>query len=85
VSEDAGRGLGQRVWGGVLVIPGLDPAHHAEATYIVDIDGFEPEEAEVCEINPVATVLVASEVPLADRSKVIFWHRLGVADGCRSR
>jgi hypothetical protein len=28
---------------------------------------------------------VASEVPLADRSKVIFWHRLGVADGCRSR
>jgi hypothetical protein len=77
----------------VLVIQGLDPAHHAEATYIVDeatyivdvdIDGFEPEEAEVCEINPVATVLVASEVPLADRSKVVFWHRLGVSDERRS-
>ena len=68
VSEDAGRGLGQRVGGSMLVVSCLDPSHHAKAANVVEVDGLEPEEAEVGEVNPVAAILMASEVFLANVS-----------------
>ena len=69
VREDAGRGLGQRVRGSLFVVPRLDPAHHAKATDVVEIDGLEPEEAEVGEVDPVAAILVASEIFLPNRQR----------------
>ncbi len=83
VREDARRGLGQRVRGSMFVVLGLDPSHHAKASDVVEIDGLEPEEAEVGEVDPVAAILVASEVSLPNASYIVLRHRFGIADqGC---
>src|ERR1035441_9470286 len=84
VREDAGRGLGQRVRGGLFVVPGPDPAHHAETPDVVEIDGFELEEAEICEVNPVAAILVASEVRLPSGSNLAIRYRHSVSYEGRS-
>ena len=75
VSEDAGRGVGQRVRGCVFVVPDIDSAHHAKTTDVAEIDGLEPEEAEIGKVNPVAAILVASEVLLSNRGEILLWHR----------
>jgi hypothetical protein len=41
---------------------------------------LEPEEAEVGEVDPVAAILVASEVLLPNLSYVVLRYRFGVAD-----
>src|ERR1700761_985024 len=83
VSEDAGCGLGQRVRGSVFVVLGLDPSHHAEAPDVVEIDGLEPEEAEIGKIDPVAAILVACEVSFPSVSYIILRDGFGIADqGC---
>src|ERR1035437_6893288 len=82
--EDGGCGLSQRVRYGMSVVPGLDPAHHPEATDVVDIDRLETEEAEVGEIHPIPAILMASEVLLSNGSKIVFRHRLSVSNEGRS-
>src|ERR1039458_9396231 len=84
VHEDGGCGLSQRVRFGMSVVPGLDPAHHPEATDVVDIDRLETEEAEVGEIHPIPAILMASEVLLSNGSKIVFRHRLSVSNEGRS-
>jgi hypothetical protein len=46
-----------------LVVFSLDPSHHAKTTRIVEVDGLEPEEAEVDEVYPVAAIFMARKVP----------------------
>src|SRR3981189_1027566 len=83
VGEDAGRVLGQRVRGRVFVVLGLDPTHYAKAPDVVEIDWLEPEEAEIGKVNPVAAILVASQVSLPSVSYIVLRHRFGIADqGC---
>ena len=77
VSEDAGRGFGQRVRCSMFVVSSLDPSHHAKATHIVEVDGLEPEEAEVGEAYPVAAVFMASKVLFSNRSCITLWYRFG--------
>src|ERR1039458_4026401 len=84
VREDVRCGLGQWVRGGLFVVPGLDPAHHAEAADVIQIDGLKPEETEIGEVYPVAAILVASKVCLSNGSEIGFWHRLGVSNQGRS-
>src|ERR1035441_405406 len=84
VSQDGGRGLGQRVRDSVFVVPRIDPAHHAEAADVIQIDRLKPEETEIGEVYPVPAILVASEVFLPNGSEVAFWHRLGVSSDSRS-
>ena len=80
VREDAGRGLGQRVRCSMFVVPSLDPSHHAKTTHIVEVDGLEPEEAEVGEVYPVAAIFMASKILFSDRSSIMLWHSFGTAD-----
>jgi len=83
VCGDARRGLGQRVRGRVFVVPGLDPTHYAKAPDVVEIDGLEPEEAEIGKVDLVAAILVASQVSLPSVSYIVLRHRFGIADqGC---
>src|SRR6202046_183616 len=79
VGEDTGRGVGQRVRCCMLVVGCIDPAHHAKATYIIEIDRLEAEEAEVGKVDPIATVLVAGEVFLANCNNFLLRYRRGVA------
>jgi hypothetical protein len=44
------------------------PIHHTKASNVVDVDGLESEEAEIGEVNPVAAILVASQVVLPNAS-----------------
>src|SRR5271168_2460171 len=80
VSEDARRGFGQRVWCSMFVVSSLDPSHHAKAPHIVEVDGLEPEKAEVGEVYPVTVVFMASKVLFSNRSSIMLWHRFGMAD-----
>jgi len=70
---------GQRVRGSVFVVLGLDPSHYAKAPDVVEIDGLEPEETEVGEVYPVAAVFMASKVLFSNRSRIMLWHRFGMA------
>jgi hypothetical protein len=72
VSENDGRGVGQRVRGRVFVFTDVDPAHHAKATDVIEINGLEAEEAEIGKLNPVAAVFVASEILLSNGSNIMF-------------
>ena len=83
VREDAGRDLGQWIRSSLFVVLRLDPTHHAKASYIVEINWLEPEEAEVGEVDPVAAILVASEVLLPNVSYVVLRYRFGSADESR--
>src|SRR5580700_11177100 len=83
VREDAWRGLRQRVWRSMFVVFCLDPSHHAKAPDVVEIDGLEPKEAEIGKIDPVAAILVASEVSLPSASYIVPRYRFGIANhGC---
>src|ERR1035438_942839 len=84
MSQDAGRGLGQRVRGSVLVVSGLDPTHHAEAADVIQIDRLKPEETEIGEVYPVPAILVASEVRLPGGSNLSIRHRHSVSYEGRS-
>jgi hypothetical protein len=44
---------------------------------VVEIDGLEPEEAEVREVHPVAAILVASQVSLPSVSYIVRRYRFG--------
>jgi hypothetical protein len=79
VSEDAGRGFGERVWCCMFVVSSFDPSHHAKAPHVVEVDGLEPEKAEVGEVYPVTAVFMASKVLFSNRS-IMLWHRFGTAD-----
>ena len=48
-----------------------DPAHDAEAADVVDVEDIHAEEGEVGEVDPVAAVLVACEIDVADRGLVL--------------
>jgi hypothetical protein len=58
----------------VFVVPGLDPTHHAEAPDVVEIDGLKPEKAEIGKVDPVAAILVASQVSLTSASYIVPRH-----------
>ena len=73
-------GRGERVWGGVGVGFGLDPAHGAEASDVVELDGREAEEAEVAEVDPVAGLRVAGKVELASLVEVVSRDGFGCAE-----
>ena len=67
----------------MFVVPGLDPTHYAKAPDVVEIDGLEPEEAEIGKVDPVAAILVASQVSLPSASYFVLRDRFGVANhGC---
>ena len=83
--ENAGRYTGEGIGSSMVVVARLDPPHHAKATNIVEIDGLEPEEAEVGEIDPVTAIFMAGKVPISSRSRFAFRHRLGMADHRRPR
>jgi hypothetical protein len=61
VGEDAGCGASQRIRSRILVLPCLDPSHHAKAAHVIKVDRLEPEETEVREVDPITAVLVASK------------------------
>src|SRR5438067_312076 len=83
VREDAWRGLRQRVRRSMFIIVCLDPSHHSKASNVVEIDGLEPEEAEIRKVDPVAAILVASEIFLPSVSNIVLRYGFGVADqGC---
>src|ERR1700744_5879361 len=77
VSEDAGRGFGQRVRCSTLVVSRFNPSHYAKTTHIIEVDRLEPEEAEVGEIYPVAAVFMASKVPFSNRCSIMLSYRFG--------
>src|SRR5260370_13409475 len=64
----------------MFVVLSLDPTHHAEAPDVAEIDGLEPKEAEIGKVDPVAAILVASEVSLPSASYIVPRHRFGIAD-----
>src|SRR5260370_28635077 len=67
----------------MFVVLSLDPTHHAEAPDVAEIDGLEPKEAEIGKVDPVAAILVASEVSLPSASYIVPRHRFGIANhGC---
>jgi hypothetical protein len=64
----------------MFVVSSLDPSRHAKATHIVEVDGLEPEKAEVLEVHPATAVFMASKVLFSNRSSIMLWHRFGMAD-----
>jgi hypothetical protein len=65
--KDARRKRGQRVRGSRLVVVDVDPAHDAETADIIEIGRLQAIEAEIGEIDPVATVRMARYVDFAGR------------------
>jgi hypothetical protein len=64
----------------LLVVFRMDPSHHTKSTNIVEVDGLEPEEAEVGEVDPVAAILVTSQVVLSNAGYILFRDSFGLAD-----
>src|ERR1700753_2201505 len=85
VSEDAGRGFGQRIRCSTFVVSSFDPSHYAKTTHIVEGHRLEAEEAEVIEVSPVAAVFMASKVPFSNRSNIMLWYGFGMTDQGRPR
>ncbi len=65
VVDDFSPSVGERIRFRAVVFRGSDPAHHAEATYVIHVHYFHPIEREVLEINPVFAVRVAFQIELS--------------------
>lgn len=74
------RNPGKRIRFGMLVVACVHPSHHAKSTHIIDVDGLQPEKAEVGEVDPVPAIFVARKIQLSNLRKLVFPDRLGATD-----
>ena len=63
----------------------MDPSHHAKATNIVEVDGLEPEEAEVREVNPSSGYSRDEPGSSPNAGYILFRDSFGLADEGRPR
>jgi hypothetical protein len=88
VIEDALGGVGEGIGLGSGVLRCGYPTHDAEASNVVNVDGFEAEEGEVGEVDPVLAVGMGLEVELASFGLLYVWELQDVAhegDACGSK
>src|SRR5450631_3105189 len=80
VRENTGSITGKWIRQRLFIVLCIYPPHYAKTSNIVEVDCLKPKEAEVGEIDPVSTVLVASKVFLSNGSYIMVWHWFSIAD-----
>src|SRR6267378_6259113 len=62
VLDDVGCSVSQRVGLPTVIFRGRDPAHHPEATYVVNVHHVHPVKGKVVKVHPVFAVGITRQV-----------------------
>jgi len=84
VLDDAGCNVGKGVRLRTIIFRSGDPAHHAEATHVVNVHHVHAIEGEILEVHPIFAIGVVFQIELAGFRHFSFGYGHNLSEQCYS-